>query len=207
MILRDGTLLSADKILGVIAADFLTRHPGEVVVVDAMISAVLLDKIEAWGGKPILSITGHSHIEHAMKTHSALLGGEQSGHVMFGEDFYGHDDACLAALRFLRAVENNPHLLTEVTKGWPAMKEYSERPDVPDEKKFQLIERVSQMVKERYPEASTIDGVRIDYGNGEWAIIRASNTSPKIAIRIEARDESSLKTKKEELLGMVKAQG
>ena len=71
---------------------------------------------------------------------------------------------------------------------------------VADEEKFQILERFVSETKNIYPEANTVDGIRIDYGDLEWAIVRCSNTSPKISIRIEAKDESSLANKKEELL-------
>ena len=37
-----------------------------------------------------------------------------------------------------------------------------------------------------------MDGIRIDFGNGAWAGIRASNTSPRISITMEAKTETEL---------------
>lgn len=202
MILPSGDSLSADKILFVLAADLLSRHPKTTIVVDAMSSATLHDKIRNLGGTVVVSKTGHSFIEHAMKEHSALLGGEQSGHMMFGENFYGHDDACLGTLKFIGAVQKNPQLLSAVTTHWPQMHEYSEKMTVEDEKKFGIIEALQKELPKIYPQASTLDGVRIDYGSGEWAIIRASNTSPKIALRVEAKSKESLDQKVREILAI-----
>lgn len=200
VVLKDGTILSADKIMAVLVADFLTRNPHAPIVVDAMSSAILHDKIRDWGGEVIISKTGHSHIEHAMKDHKSLLGGEQSGHMMFGENFYGHDDACLGTLRFLQAIETNPSLIEEVTTNWPNLCEYSEKLSVDDEEKFAIVDYLQAELPKIYPEASTLDGVRIDYGNGEWSIIRASNTSPKIALRVEAKTQEICDTKVKEIL-------
>ena len=197
IVLPGGVVLSADKILYILAADFLTRHPGAKIVVDAMSSQALIQGIKARGGEVIVSPTGHSHIEHALKTHQSLLGGEQSGHFMFGEDFYGHDDACLAGLRFLSALENDPHLLQKVTTDWPKLIEYSEKVEVEEAQKFEILERVKTELLQKFPQAQTMDGIRIDFGNLEWAIIRCSNTSAKIALRIEAVDAKSLKEKTE----------
>lgn len=203
VVLSDGTVLNADKILFVLAADFLSRNPGGVIIVDAMSSATLTEKIREIGGRVIRSKTGHSFIEEAMHENNSLLGGEQSGHIMLGEDFYGHDDACLAGLRFLAAVEKFPALLFEVTTKWPDLLEFSEKIDAPDEKKFEILDQLTVKVLELFPEANTIDGVRIDWSNGEWAIVRCSNTSPKIAVRIEAKNEESLEEKRELLVGML----
>ena len=203
ILLSDGTVLSADKIFYVLAADFLSRNPNESVVVDAMSSQTLIEKLKALGAQVFVARTGHSNIEHAMKDHRARIGGEQSGHFMFGEDFYGHDDALLATLRFLTALDTQPELLKTITTDWPVMVEFSERITVPDEKKFLVMEEITKSLLQSYPEASTLDGVRINFGNGEWAIIRCSNTSPKIAVRIEAQNPESLEPRKKELLGLL----
>ncbi|MBT3348925.1 phosphomannomutase/phosphoglucomutase [bacterium] len=200
---KNGTILSADKILFVLAADFLSRNPGAPIVVDAMSSALLAEKIREIGGHPIRSKTGHSFIEEAMHAHDARLGGEQSGHFMIGENFYGHDDACLAALRFLAAVEKFPALLHEITVRWPDLLEFSEKISVPDEHKFEILEKVRAELSKKFKNLDTTDGVRWDGENGEWWIIRCSNTSPKIAIRIEARDAKSLDEKKSLLVKLV----
>ncbi len=36
-----------------------------------------------------------------------------------------------------------------------------------------------------------IDGIRMDYADG-WGLCRASNTSPKLVTRYEARDDATL---------------
>ncbi|MCF7831196.1 phosphomannomutase/phosphoglucomutase [Candidatus Gracilibacteria bacterium] len=203
IVLEDGTILNADKILYILAADFLSRNPNSPVVVDAMTSSILIEKIKDLGGIPVMSKTGHSYIEKKMKESGSLLGGEQSGHFMIGENFYGHDDALLAALRFLSAIENNSSLLLEVTTKWPSLLEFSEKFTVPDEKKFKVLEKISLELQQKFPEASLLDGVRLNFGQGEWGIIRCSNTSPKISIRIEAKDQQSLDGKKQLLISVL----
>lgn len=204
VVLNTGEILNADKILFVLSADFLNRNPGETIVVDAMSSATLAEKIREIGGKVVRSKTGHSFIETAMKKHGAKLGGEQSGHFMLGESFYGHDDACLASFRFLAAMEHFPQLRNEVTVRWPDLVEFSEKFEVPDEQKFEILEQMKTELRKNFETLDTTDGVRWDGENGEWWIVRCSNTSPKIAIRIEARDEESLGKKKELLTQLLK---
>jgi phosphomannomutase/phosphoglucomutase len=59
----------------------------------------------------------------------------------------------------------------------------------PEQHKFIVIERLVEHFVAKYGEENclTIDGVRIDFGDGAWGIVRASNTSPKITLRFEAR--------------------
>lgn len=171
-----------------------------------MSSQTILGKIRALNGNPILAKTGHSYIEEAMHKHNALFGGEQSGHFMFGENFYGHDDAMLASLRFLAAVEDAPGLLNEITENWTPLLEFSERLDLADEKKFKAVKKMEKELLKIFPagQINLLDGIRINFNEAEWAIIRCSNTSPKMVIRIETRDESSLNEKRDLLLGLMK---
>lgn len=205
IVLPSGEILSADKIFFVLATDFLSRNPGATIVVDAMSSQTLIDLLRGKGANVIISKTGHSYIENAMHEHKALLGGEQSGHFMFGEDFYGHDDATLAALRFITAIENHPELLQAIEKDWPKMVEFSEKLSAPDAHKFDIVAQLAEELTKKYPDANTMDGVRIDFGNGEWAIVRCSNTSPKIAVRIEAQNPASLEAKKSVIVPALEA--
>ncbi len=187
-----GDMLTADHILYVLTADFLSRNAGASVVLDIMCSAALAEEIRKLGGEVIWSPTGHSHIERTMHARNALLGGEQSGHFMFAEDFYGHDDALLATYRFLRAVMQTPELLKKVTQDWPDLSEFKAKKEVPEAQKFSIVEAVQMKLAEQFPTAVVIDGVRIDWPDGSWGILRASNTTPKISIRVQAADEATL---------------
>jgi phosphomannomutase/phosphoglucomutase len=197
-----GEILSPDKIMYVLAADFLSRNPNEKIVVDIMTSSTLIDKIKKLGGQVILSPTGHSFIEENLKKHKAKLGGEQSGHFMFGENFYGHDDAFLAALRFLSAIQNIPSLISEITNKWPKTVQFYDRIETKEDLKFLAIEKFAEIIKKQYSaeKLNLIDGVRIDFGDGEWAIFRASNTASIIRAMIEANDKERLEKYKEEIM-------
>jgi phosphomannomutase len=91
----------ADLILALLARDLLSRHPGAQVVFDVKSSQALVDDIRAHGGKPIMWKTGHSHLKRKMREDGILLGGEVSGHMFFGENWYGVDDGILASCKIL----------------------------------------------------------------------------------------------------------
>ena len=54
--------------------------------------------------------TGHSFIKTKMKEISAPLAGEMSGHIFFGDRYYGFDDALYASLRVLELINDNSTL-------------------------------------------------------------------------------------------------
>ena len=57
---------------------------------------------------PIMWKTGHSHLKRKMREDGILLGGEVSGHMFFGENWYGVDDGILASCKFLELVAREP---------------------------------------------------------------------------------------------------
>ena len=51
--------------------------------------------------------TGHSLIKAKMKEIGAPLAGEMSGHIFFGERWYGFDDATYTAARLLEILSRS----------------------------------------------------------------------------------------------------
>jgi phosphomannomutase/phosphoglucomutase len=152
--------------------------------------------------------TGHSLIKAAMKEKKALLAGEMSGHIFFKHRWYGFDDAIYAAARLLEIVSHSRKPLSELMASIPQRYNTPEiQIDCPDAEKFQVVARaVEYFQKELGLNVITIDGARIEWEDG-WGLLRASNTSPKLVLRVEAdtperRDEilAMLKNKLEEWL-------
>ncbi len=189
---ENGTIRTADEILLLLAKDHLSRNQGKPVVFTVSNSGTLESEIAAWGGKPVMATVGHSFVEHAMQEHGALLGGEQSGHFFCGEDYFGFDDALVAALRILKIVKDSGAPLSVLCSEFPEVYQSQERrPNCPDEKKTEIVKSITKHFKADYP-VNTLDGARIDFGDDAWAGIRQSNTSPKLSICIEARSPEKL---------------
>lgn len=186
------TIRTADEVLLLFAHDHLTRFPGAPVIFTVSNSGILQTEIEAAGGKPVMSKVGHSFVEHAMREHGAMVGGEQSGHFFLAEDYFGFDDALVASLRIL-AILGGKATLSELCEKFPEVYQAPERrPHVPDEHKGRVVDAVTTHFRHEY-DVDTLDGVRIDFGDGAWAGIRQSNTSPCISVCIEARTPERLK--------------
>lgn len=187
-----GMIRSADEILLLLAQDHLQRFPAAPVIFTVSNSSTLETEIRAWGGNPVWCKVGHSFVEHAMHEHRALLGGEQSGHFFCGEDYFGFDDALVAALRVLRILRDACTPFSCLFSSFPRVFQAKEmRPRCSDETKQHVVDRVIEHFAQRYP-VNTLDGARIDFGDGAWTGIRKSNTSPCLSICIEARTADKL---------------
>jgi phosphomannomutase / phosphoglucomutase len=199
-----GIVRSADEILLLLAQDHLSRFPGAPVVFTVSNSGILFTEIAKWGGKPVLCKVGHSFVEHAMLESGSLLGGEQSGHFFCGEEYFSYDDALVAGLRVLSILRDRNAPLSALFAEFPRVHQAPERrPHVPDEHKGKVIEMVNVYFAKDFP-VETLDGVRIDFGDGGWAGIRQSNTSPCISICIEARSPEKLREIEDQILGHLK---
>ncbi|OIO55833.1 hypothetical protein AUJ46_00165 [Candidatus Peregrinibacteria bacterium CG1_02_54_53] len=189
---EQGMILSCDETLLFLAEDYLKRFPGKPVVFTTSMSSTLETEITKWGGKPIMCKVGHSFVEHEMQKHGAPLGGEQSGHFFLEDLAHGYDDALIVALQVLAILRKGAEPLSKRLARYPKMYVAQElRPACSDDRKFQVVDSIIEHFKKEYP-VNTMDGARIDFGSGAWSNIRASNTSPKLSVCIEARSPEKL---------------
>ena len=181
-----GEIIWGDCLTILLARDMLSRNPGATVIFDVKCSKLLGDDIAAHGGRPLMWKTGHSFIKQKIREEGALLAGEMSGHLFFGENFFGHDDAVYAGAKLMEiyARQSNP-FSTQLDD----LPEVFSTPEIrhlsTEEHKFSICERLCDELAVDY-DVVTIDGVRVEFDDG-WGLARASNTGPHIILRFEAQ--------------------
>ncbi|MBK8034769.1 MAG: phosphomannomutase/phosphoglucomutase [Chloroflexi bacterium] len=186
---EQGNGIAADRLLALLARDMLTRHPGSTVVGDVLSSQVLFDAVAQAGGTPIMWASGHSLVKAKMVETGALLGGEMSGHIFLGEDYYGFDDAYVAAGRLLQVLATAKQSLAALNASLPTLYSTPEyRPHCPDEAKARVIDGVRAALEGK-GEIVAVDGIRVQFEHG-WGLLRASNTEPVLSLRFEATSEA-----------------
>jgi phosphomannomutase/phosphoglucomutase len=187
------------------ARDMLKSRPGATVLGDVKCSQTLFDDIGRHGGRPLMWKTGHSLIKTKMKEEGALLAGEMSGHLFFADRYYGYDDAIYAGLRLLEILSREGRTVCELLADLPRTVSTPEiRMDCPDAIKFAVVERMRNALAQS-GELTTIDGVRLTYPDGAWALVRASNTGPVIVLRFEADNQKRLDEIRSQVESAVKA--
>ncbi len=180
-----GHHIAADRLLALLARDLLSRHPGGTIVFDVKASQALPDEIKKYGGIPLMWKSGHSLMKAKMNEIGSLLGGEVSGHLFIGENYYGFDDAPLVALKTLQIIAASDKSIAEIFEEVPKL---VATPEIiltaPDAVKFTIIDEIQAELAKNY-EVVTVDGARAVFENG-WGLVRASNTQPAITLRFEA---------------------
>jgi phosphomannomutase/phosphoglucomutase len=189
---RWGNIIWGDQLMILFAREVLQRHPGAVIVSEVKCSQNLYDDIARHGGRGIMWKAGHSLLKSKMKEEKALLGGEMSGHIFFADRYFGYDDAIYASCRLLEILSQSEKGLSELLSDVPKTFATPEiRVDCPDERKFELVERVKESFRKEYP-ITEVDGMRILFPDG-WGLVRASNTQPVLVMRFEASSSERLK--------------
>jgi len=198
-----GNVIYGDMLMLIYGREILTRKPGATFIGEVKCSQVLYDELAKAGGNPIMYKTGHSLIKEKMKQEHAELAGEMSGHMFFGDRYYGYDDALYSACRLIEIVARSGKPLSAQLANIPKMVSTPEiRVDTPDEAKFEIVADVAAHFKSRY-KTLDIDGVRVLFPHG-WGLVRASNTQPVLVMRFEAENEALLQKYQTEMETVVR---
>ena len=202
-----GEIVFGDQLLVLFGRDLVRRMgKGHHVIFDVKCSEVLKTALAQAGLKPVVWKTGHSLIKAKMKELKAPLAGEMSGHMFFGGDYYGFDDALFAAARLLAYIATEGGPLSARLRDLPRTCSTPElRVDCADDRKFAVVEAAAKYFGSRY-EVLTLDGVRMSFPDG-WGLIRASNTQPMLVMRFEASTADALARYRNEVEAWLRGQG
>ncbi len=198
-----GNIYDTDMILLLFAEYVLKENPGRIVCYDVKCSSAVDDYIRKMGGVPKIMRTGHPYFAEEVQT-EAVLGAEFSGHVYFSDDYFGYDDGVYASCRVLKIMQESGKSLSELMAKYPKKASTHEiKVSCPDEEKFKVVNgiKIYLMNEVSYRKMIDIDGVRANITDTGWFLIRASNTSPYLSIRVEGKDEEE----KEKILEIVRS--
>lgn len=184
----DGEYVEEDIVLSLFAEESLRREEGRVVH-DLRASKLVPEKIKINGGEPSETRVGHTFIsEEIHRDDEVVFAGELSGHYYFPAFDVPYDDGLFAAALMCQiASERNLEEAIDEMPDYPVSPEL--RIDCPEEAKDEVVKEIAEKYSDH--ELSTVDGVKI-YFEGGWALVRPSNTEPKMSVRCEADSEERL---------------
>jgi phosphomannomutase len=192
VVTADGQNIFPDRQLILYVRDILPRHPGAPILFDVKCSQRLVGAIRDAGGEPVMWKTGHSLIKAEMRKRQAPIAGEMSGHIFFGERWYGFDDATYTAARLLEILSRSKDP-SAVLNALPTSHSTPElNVACAEGEHHAVVEKLRQTAS--FPGASeviTIDGLRAEYPDG-FGLVRASNTTPVLVLRFEGQTPEAL---------------
>ncbi len=200
-----GLHYGSDKVLMLFAKNELERKKG-VIVFDVKSSQTLYNFIQSEGGVPKMIRTGHPFfVEETGK--GAILGAEFSGHFYFANDYYGFDDGLYAACKVLEILSKTKRPLSNLMEEFPKTYHTGEiKVTCDDASKYSILETLTKTVgnmSSGYQRFVALDGLRVNITDTGWFLIRASNTSPYLSIRLEGENLSVTKLLQEKVFQML----
>nr|WP_315199810.1 phosphomannomutase/phosphoglucomutase [uncultured Aquabacterium sp.] len=191
VVTREGNNIFPDRQIMLFARDVLSRVPGAPIIFDVKCSQRLAVAIREAGGVPVMYKTGHSLVKAKLKEMNSPFAGEMSGHIFFGERWYGFDDATYTAARLLE-------ILSKATDPSAVLNDLPTSHSTPElnvpcaeGEHHAVIEKLRQTARFEGAEMTTIDGLRADYPDG-FGLVRASNTTPVLVLRFEGQTPEAL---------------
>ncbi|MCL9818791.1 phosphomannomutase/phosphoglucomutase [Helicobacter colisuis] len=204
-------LIKGDKVYkgDELAIIFAQKIPNPIIIGEVKCSLNMFESINKIG-QAIMYKTGHSNLKIKLKETNAHLAFEVSGHIFFNDRYFGFDDATYAALRVLELIKEDGLEFDKILQTLPKLYSTDEiKISTTEERKFQIIQKLKETLKnppKDFPEIIEIidiDGLRVIFEDG-WGLIRASNTTPMLVTRFEAKTNLAKETYQNALLGLLK---
>jgi phosphomannomutase len=185
---HEGRLLEADEIAYLVLDTFLEDREGTIIA-NVECSRLIEEVAEKHDCDVVRVRVGHTYLYDAVLEHDAIFGVEKAGHFA-APHIFPLDDAVAVSTFFAEQFARADGDVDERVEAMPTY--YRDRIafECPDEEKFEIVERLQGRLSEIYRDTNERDGIRVDLSDG-WILIRASNTSPKIRLTVEAEDRES----------------
>jgi phosphomannomutase len=200
-----GEIVSPSVLTALIASRELASEPGATVIHNLITSRAVPEIIAENGGTPVRTRVGHSFIKAEMARTGAVFGGEHSGHFYF-RDFWFADSGMLAALHVLAALGHQDGPLSQLLERFAR---YTASGEINSEVADQA--GVTAEVREVYTArpgvtSDELDGLTVRAPDW-WFNLRPSNTEPLLRLNVEAADQATMESLRDEVLTMVRRAG
>lgn len=199
-----GGFIEGYYLVGFLAQTFLRRQSGAKIIYDPRLTWNTIEVVEAAGGIPVLSKSGHAFIKERMRKEDALYGGEMSAHHYFKQFSYC-DSGMIPWLLVLEILSREgkalSQLMQERTACYPVSGEINNT--VADPKAVIMI------LEEQYTPGALkveyVDGLSVEFE--KWRFnVRLSNTEPVLRLNVESKcDVALMELKTRELLDIINA--
>lgn len=194
MVDEKGRVLNGDHILAICALHLKGRGalPKDSIVATQM-SNFGLDKMMAASGiKVIRTDVGDKHVVEEMRRGGFVLGGEQSGHIIF-LDHSTTGDGCIAALNALAVVKSSGMKLSQLNERME---------DVPQVLINTRVRRRDELTNIKgFNEL--MDRVQRDLEGVGRVFVRFSGTEPVVRVLVEGPDRAVIGRHAEEIAGLL----
>lgn len=192
---KKGNVVTGDYAGALLAIQAWKEHPEAPIVIPINTSAIINEIAQQYNGKFEYVNVGAPSIIDGMKHHKAYFGFEETGKFFFYPDSM-YPDAAFTSLKILKLMNDTGKTMDEFLDELP--KYYAVKIKIPSERKTwsgdrdiildnaidKLVENIGYSVESKY----TFDGIRINFSNNSWVLIRQSGTEDYLRVFTESKD-------------------
>ncbi|HCU70906.1 MAG TPA: phosphomannomutase [Candidatus Moranbacteria bacterium] len=198
-----GEFVEGYFITALLAKIFLERKSEEKIIHDTRLTWAIEKIVQEKGGIDVATKAGHSFIKERMRKENAVFGGEMSAHYYF-RDYFFCDNGMIPLVMLMEFLSSQEKTLSQIMHEmfW---KDYYVSGEINSEVKSvkEVIEKATNIYSSGAIKIDTTDGISIDHA--DWRFnFRGSNTEPVIRLNVEAKSQSLMEEKRDELLKLAR---
>jgi len=190
-----GKIVDGDKMLAILARDLLLKRKlhDNIVVATVMSNLGLEKALEEMGIRLIRTKVGDRYVLEEMLSRGALLGGEQSGHIIFLE-YNTTGDGIITATSILRIMREREKTLSELVGNFKEFPQLLVNVPVSSKNGWEEDGEIKKVINE-------LEAILKDRGR---LLVRPSGTEPVLRIMAEGMDENELQILVDRLAKIIK---
>jgi phosphoglucosamine mutase len=194
---EEAIALDGDELMAIAAESMLRRGTlkHNTLAVTVMSNYGLDDLVSRLGGRVIRTGVGDRYVLEQMRARGLNFGGEQSGHIIFG-DWATTGDGLIAGLQILRIMKETGEPLSELRKCLKKFPQCSRNLRVRAKPPIEQLAEAQKIIVETEKKLG-------DYGR---VLLRYSGTEPLIRLLVEGRDVEYLEAQADKIASAVLAQ-
>jgi phosphoglucosamine mutase len=175
-----GTVITGDRILAICAKAMKQKGSlkNNLVVCTVMSNLGLRVAFKKMGIKHVMTKVGDRYVLEEMRASGAVIGGEDSGHMIF-TDYHTTGDGMLTALKLIESMQAEEKPLSELSKIMTVFPQVLINVDVHQKPDIQTLPEVVE----------AIESVEKRLGEQGRVLVRYSGTQPLCRIMVEGPDK------------------
>ena len=193
-----GNVINGDHIMYV-CAKFMqekNRLDGSKVVTTIMSNMGLYKALDQLGIGYEKTAVGDKYVAENMRQNGHIIGGEQSGHIIFGR-YATTGDGLLTAIKVMECITESKQPLSVLAAGMTMYPQKLKNVVVTDKDETLNCEEVK----------ATVAKVEADLGDEGRVVLRKSGTEPLLRVMVEATSDALCEEKVDEIIAAMQAAG
>ncbi|MGN0982846.1 MAG: phosphoglucosamine mutase [Candidatus Limivicinus sp.] len=193
-----GNVVNGDHIMYVCAKYMQEKNrlDGSKVVTTIMSNMGLYKALDQLGIGYEKTAVGDKYVAENMRQNGHIIGGEQSGHIIFGR-YATTGDGLLTAIKVMECITESKQPLSVLAAGMTMYPQKLKNVVVTDKDETLACEVVKAAVKK----------VEADLGDEGRVVLRKSGTEPLLRVMVEATSDALCEEKVDEIIAAMQAAG